>query len=174
MCWTKNGHEELVGIGGWPPISTWINHSSLGSNGLHCIECLWEREKHLLNLHLDELLALLEKLCCLTCWRLSRTCGWKGWKFLTNMVTWDACVQKESLHFPTILSTCFCWINCAWTKAAMVFFYSCFEQTVKKMNFVVWDTTLKHYLGGKIVGITYGIMYIWPHKVTMTLWGRDS
>jgi hypothetical protein len=24
MCWIKNGHEELVGIGGWPPISTWI------------------------------------------------------------------------------------------------------------------------------------------------------
>jgi hypothetical protein len=49
---------ELVGIGGWPPISTWINPPSLGSNGLHCVECPWEREKRLLNLHLDELLAL--------------------------------------------------------------------------------------------------------------------
>jgi hypothetical protein len=58
---------EPVGIGGWPPISTWINPPSLGSNGLHCIEFPWEREKHLLNLHLDELLALLEKLRCLAC-----------------------------------------------------------------------------------------------------------
>jgi hypothetical protein len=58
---------EPVGIGGWPPISTWINPPSLGRNGLHCIEFPGEREKHLLNLHLDELLALLEKLCCLAC-----------------------------------------------------------------------------------------------------------
>jgi hypothetical protein len=29
---------EPVGIGGWPPISTWINPPSLGSNGLHCVE----------------------------------------------------------------------------------------------------------------------------------------
>jgi hypothetical protein len=27
-----------VGEGGWPPISTWINPPSLGSNGLHCVE----------------------------------------------------------------------------------------------------------------------------------------
>jgi hypothetical protein len=58
---------EPVGIGGWPPISTWINPPSLGRNGLHCVECLGEREKCLLNLHLDELLALLEKLHCLAC-----------------------------------------------------------------------------------------------------------
>jgi hypothetical protein len=58
---------EPVGIGGWPPISTWINPPSLGRNGLHCIEFPGEREKRLLNLHLDELLALLEKLCCLAC-----------------------------------------------------------------------------------------------------------
>jgi hypothetical protein len=29
---------EPVGIGGWPPISTWMNPPSLGSNGLHCID----------------------------------------------------------------------------------------------------------------------------------------
>jgi hypothetical protein len=29
---------ELVGKGGWPPISTWINPPSLGRNGLHCVE----------------------------------------------------------------------------------------------------------------------------------------
>jgi hypothetical protein len=56
---------ESVGIGGWPPIFTWINTPSLGRNGLHCVEILGERENHLLNLHLDGLLALLEKLCCL-------------------------------------------------------------------------------------------------------------
>jgi hypothetical protein len=51
---------EPVGKGGWPPISTWINPPSLGSNGLHCIEFSGERENRLLNLHLGELLALLE------------------------------------------------------------------------------------------------------------------
>jgi hypothetical protein len=56
---------ELVGKGGWPPISTWINPPSLGINVLHCVECPGEREKSLLNLHLDELLALLEKLAYL-------------------------------------------------------------------------------------------------------------
>jgi hypothetical protein len=29
---------ELVGKGGWPPISIWINPPSLGNNGLHCVE----------------------------------------------------------------------------------------------------------------------------------------
>ena len=58
---------EPVGKGGWPPISTWINPPSLGINGIHCVEFLGEWEKCLLNLHLDELLALLEKLCCLAC-----------------------------------------------------------------------------------------------------------
>ena len=54
---------ESVGKGGWPPISTWINPTLLGSNVLYCVEFPGEREKRLLNLHLDELLALLEKLC---------------------------------------------------------------------------------------------------------------
>jgi hypothetical protein len=60
----ENGLER-VGKGGWPPISTWINPPSLGSNDLHCIEFLGEREKSLLDLHLDEMLAMLEKLCYL-------------------------------------------------------------------------------------------------------------
>jgi hypothetical protein len=51
---------ESVGKGGWPMIYTWINPLSLGNNGLHCIECPGEREKRLLNLHLDELLSLLK------------------------------------------------------------------------------------------------------------------
>jgi hypothetical protein len=50
--------------GGWPQISTWINPPSLGSNGLHCVEFPVEREKCSLNLHLGELLALLETSCC--------------------------------------------------------------------------------------------------------------
>jgi hypothetical protein len=29
---------ELVGKGGWPPISIWINAPYLGINGLHWIE----------------------------------------------------------------------------------------------------------------------------------------
>jgi hypothetical protein len=51
---------EPVKKGVWPLISTWINPPSLGSNGLHCVEFPGERQKHLLNLHLGELLALLE------------------------------------------------------------------------------------------------------------------
>jgi hypothetical protein len=62
---------EPVGKGGWPPISTWINPPSLGRNGLHCVEFLGEREKHFLNLHLGELLALLETLRCSVCGSLS-------------------------------------------------------------------------------------------------------
>jgi hypothetical protein len=58
---------EPVEKGGWPSISTWINSPSFGSNGLHCVECPREREKCLLNLHLGELLALLEKLHYLAC-----------------------------------------------------------------------------------------------------------
>ena len=34
----ENGFE-LVGKGGWPPISTWINPTTLGRNGIHCVEC---------------------------------------------------------------------------------------------------------------------------------------
>jgi hypothetical protein len=53
---------ERVGKGGWPQISTWIDPPSLRRNGVHCVELPREREKSLLNLHLDELFALLEKL----------------------------------------------------------------------------------------------------------------
>jgi hypothetical protein len=62
---------EPVGKGGWPPISTWINPPSLGRNGLHYVEFLGESEKHLLNLHLSELLALLETSHCSVCGSLS-------------------------------------------------------------------------------------------------------
>jgi hypothetical protein len=48
-------------------------------------------------------------------------------------------VQKEYLHFATILSTCFCWIKGVWVEAVVVAvsFYSTFEQIVKKLHFVV-------------------------------------
>ena len=55
---------EIVGKGGWPPISTWISPPSLGINVIHCVEFPEEKEKRLLNLHLGELLALLETLHC--------------------------------------------------------------------------------------------------------------
>ena len=62
---------EPVGKGGWPLTSTWINHPSLGRNGIHCIEFLGERENHLLDLHLGEMLVLLETSCFLVCGSLS-------------------------------------------------------------------------------------------------------
>ena len=58
---------EPIGKGGWPLISTWINPPSLGSNGLHCAEFPRDGGKRLLNLNLDELFSLLEKLHCLAC-----------------------------------------------------------------------------------------------------------
>jgi hypothetical protein len=58
---------EPVGKGGWPLISSWINPPSLGRNGLHCIELPGKREKRLLDVHLGELLALLETSHCLVC-----------------------------------------------------------------------------------------------------------
>jgi hypothetical protein len=136
--WPENCFEPF-GKGGWPPISTWINPPSLGSNGLHCIEFPGEREKHLLNLHLGELLVLLEKSRCLVCGNLSRTCGWKVWTFLTSLAILDDCVQKESSCFAATLSTCFCWIEGALAEAVVVAvsFCSPFEQIVEKMNFLV-------------------------------------
>jgi hypothetical protein len=68
----KNYFEPVI-IGGFPPISTWINPPSLGRNGIHCVEFPGERGKHLLNLNLGELLTLLDKLGCLACARFLRT-----------------------------------------------------------------------------------------------------
>ena len=65
---------DPVGKGGFPLISTWINPPSLGRNFLHFIEFPRERENHLLNLHLGELLALLEMSHYSVCGSLSRTC----------------------------------------------------------------------------------------------------
>ena len=70
---------EPVGKGGWPPISTWINPPSLGRNGLHCVEFPGKREKSLLNMHLGEMLALLETSRCSICGSLSRTCSGSGY-----------------------------------------------------------------------------------------------
>jgi hypothetical protein len=62
---------ELVGKGGWPQISTSINPPSLGRNGVHCVQFLGEKEKRLLNLHLGELLLLLETSHSLVCGSVS-------------------------------------------------------------------------------------------------------
>ena len=56
---------ELVGKGGWPPISTWINPPSLGINGLHCVEFPHQMRILMLNLALGEPLALVQELPCL-------------------------------------------------------------------------------------------------------------
>jgi hypothetical protein len=53
---------ELVGKGGWPPISTWINPPSLGSNGIHFIEFPHQMRKFLLNLAPGEPLSLVQEL----------------------------------------------------------------------------------------------------------------
>jgi hypothetical protein len=53
---------EPVGKGGWPPISTWINSSSLEINGIHCVEFPHQMRKFLLNLTPGEPLALVQEL----------------------------------------------------------------------------------------------------------------
>ncbi len=55
----------IGGIGGWPPISTWIILPSLGSNGPHCVQSLHELRKFLLNLVPSEPLSLEKELACL-------------------------------------------------------------------------------------------------------------
>jgi hypothetical protein len=52
----------LVGKGGLPPISTWINPPSLGSNDLHCVEFPYQMRKFLLNLAPGEPLSLVQEL----------------------------------------------------------------------------------------------------------------
>jgi hypothetical protein len=69
---------EPIGQGGWPLISTWINPPSLGSNDIHCVECPGEREKHLLNLNLGELLALLETSRCSVLWKATTSMWLEG------------------------------------------------------------------------------------------------
>jgi len=53
---------EIVGKGGWPPISTLINNPSLGINGLHFVEFPQQMKKFMLNLALGEPLSLLQEL----------------------------------------------------------------------------------------------------------------
>ena len=54
--------EYLGGVGGWPPISTWIIPPPLGRNGPHCIEFLHEMRKLLLELVPSEPFALVQAL----------------------------------------------------------------------------------------------------------------
>jgi hypothetical protein len=66
---TKNikfpkNYFELVGQGGWPPRSSYINIPPLGSNGLHFVECPHQMRKLLLNLAPGEPLALVQELPC--------------------------------------------------------------------------------------------------------------
>jgi hypothetical protein len=69
-------------------------------------------------------------------------------------------VQKKSLCFVATLSICFYWIEGAWAEAVVVAISFCshFENIVEKMNFVVRDNALWHYLCGAVVGTTSGIL----------------
>jgi hypothetical protein len=60
----SENYFDLVGKGGWPLISIWINPPSLGSNGLHCVEVPHYMRKFLLNLAPSEPLALVQELPC--------------------------------------------------------------------------------------------------------------
>ena len=58
----SENYFEIVGRGGWPLISTWINTSSLGSSGLHCVDFPHQMRKFLLNLAPGEPLALVQEM----------------------------------------------------------------------------------------------------------------
>jgi hypothetical protein len=60
----ENYQNELVGIGGMPPTSIWINPLPLGRNGLHCIEFPHHMRDFLLDLASGEPLALVQELPC--------------------------------------------------------------------------------------------------------------
>jgi hypothetical protein len=53
---------EPVGKGGWAPIYTWINPTSLGRNGIHCVEFPHQMRKFLLNMTPGEPLSLVQEL----------------------------------------------------------------------------------------------------------------
>jgi hypothetical protein len=57
---SKN-YFELVGKGGWPPISIYINPPSLGINGIHCIEVPHQMRNFLLNLAPGDPFALVQE-----------------------------------------------------------------------------------------------------------------
>lgn len=57
-----NGARGQIGIGRWPPISTWISLPPLGINAPHCIGCLHEMQKLSLNLLPNKPLALVQEL----------------------------------------------------------------------------------------------------------------
>jgi hypothetical protein len=85
-------------------------------------------------------------------------------------------VQKESLCFASILSTCFCWIEGAWTEAAVVVvsFCSPFEQDCEEAEFC----SMRYYLAA-LFRWDSSWNYLWypvemTPRVTMTLRGRDS
>jgi hypothetical protein len=60
----SENHFEPIGKGGWTLISIWINPTSLGSNGLHCIEVPHQMRKCLLNLAPGEPLFLVQEFPC--------------------------------------------------------------------------------------------------------------
>jgi hypothetical protein len=60
----SENYFELVGKGGWPPISIWINPPLLGRNGLHYVDVPHQMRKFLLNLAPGEPLALVQEMPC--------------------------------------------------------------------------------------------------------------
>jgi hypothetical protein len=55
-----NYQDEPLRIGGWTPISTWINPPHLGRNCIHCVEFPHQMRKLLLNLAPNEPLSLVQ------------------------------------------------------------------------------------------------------------------
>ena len=165
MCWTENYQDEPVGIYNiWVATNIHLDQSSpLRKQWYPLCECPGKRGKRLLNLNLGELRALLEKLCCLVCGRLSRT-FWRGWICATNLLSlglkghYVGTIVGEETISSFSSAICFCWIK--GVEAAMVAMAFCasFEQTVKRLNFAVWEITLGHCFGGTIVGTTFDIL----------------
>ena len=153
-----------LGTDGWPPISTWINPPPLGSNVIYCVDFPRKRGNNFLNMNLGELRALLEKLHCLVYGRLSWTCCWWGWICSTNLLSQGLtrhCVGTivgEEIIFAFSSTICFCWTDYGEAAVVVVAFCASCEQNVKRMNFAVWDITLRHCFGGIIVITTSGIL----------------
>ena len=178
------------GIGGWPPIYTWIIPPSLGRNGPHCVEILHEMRKIMLNWVLD--LSNMSWTCRWTCWMrlvilvslstLDSTCvdfvyvfAWgmatsgshaSGARLMECLSWWcrgtSMSEEKMSSYSSMTLSICYSHAREPCFEVFATIFFFPYEQVVRKINFLVWETILlrcftvvKEMIGG---GTTSGIL----------------
>ena len=99
-CWTKKWQNGLAEIGGWQPISTYINRPHLGSNGLHYVECPGRK---------GSMFSIWILVSCVLCWR--SYIAW-SWNNITNCLL----VGLNMLHQSVVsgFDEALCRHQCRW------------------------------------------------------------